>query len=134
MWIDRVKEAKKRLGMSSREIAAATEGKLSERDVIRLLGGEYKKPFVDDVIALGAALRLSPHELFGETHTVVENEKTVVDAADLQAQITSLKAEIECLKREIEHKDKLIEMKDELLEAKSELLESYRPPRAITFH
>ena len=54
MWIDRVKEAKQKSGLSYREISIATKGKLSERDVMRLLNGEYKKPFVDDVKLTGA--------------------------------------------------------------------------------
>lgn len=134
MWIDRAKEAKKRLNMSAKSISIATDGKLSERDVIKLLSGDYKKPFVDDVIALGAALKLTPKELFEESNIVVETTTTAQETSNIRQENDRLTSEVECLKKEIEHLKTLIRLKDELLEAKNELLESYRPPRSITFH
>ena len=134
MWVDRAKEAKKRLNMSAKSISIATDGKLSERDVIKLLAGDYKKPFVDDVIALGAALKLTPKELFEESNIVVETTTTAQETSNIRQENDRLTSEVECLKKEIEHLKTLILLKDELLGAKNELLESYRPPRAITFH
>ena len=123
MWIDRVKEAKKALGLSSRKIALKTEGKLSERDVTRLIGGEYKKPFVDDVIALGAAVNLSPQQLFAETNAIIELSSSAVEAADLKAdnaslsaRVQSLELEVSYLKDMIEHKDKIIRLLEKNLE------------------
>ena len=108
MWIDKVKEAKKTLNMSNKAISLATNGKLSERDVMRLIGGEYKKPYVDDVITLGAALKLTPQQLFGEENMVVESASTATEN-------TALKARIDLLERELAHKEELLALKDELL-------------------
>lgn len=115
MWIDRVKEAKQKLDLSYREISIETKGKLSERDVMRMIKGEYKKPFVDDVIALGAALKLSPKELFEETNLVVETTAAAEKSTEIRNENEKLLAEIEMLKRDLEHKIELIAAKDELL-------------------
>lgn len=133
MWIDKVKEAKKALGLSNRAISVETKGKLSERDVMRLLNGEFKKPFVDDVIALGAAVKLSPQQLFGDANSVVENASTIADIAELKLTNCALAAEKENLKNEITHKNEILKLKEELLDMyrnsknlQDELLEMYR--------
>jgi transcriptional regulator with XRE-family HTH domain len=115
MWIDRAKEEKKRLNMSCRDISIATKGKLSERDVTKLLNGEYKRPPFDDVIALAGALHLSPLDLLTDTDLVIENAKTAAEASDMKAKQSELEAEIEKLKSDLEHKIELIAAKDELL-------------------
>lgn len=125
MWLETVKEAKKKLGISCKAISVATAGKLSERDVIRLLGGEYKKPFVDDVIALGAALKLTPQQLFDEGNVVMDTS-TATELSDLRAKVTALNAKIEALETDLAYKNDLLKIKDELLEAKNELLATYR--------
>ena len=81
---------------------------------MRLLAGEYKKPFVDDVITLGAALKLTPQQLFGEENMVVESASTVSDIADLKRENEDLKRVNERLKNEIAHKKEVIALKDEL--------------------
>ena len=116
MWIDRVKEAKKALGLSNRAISVATKGKLSERDVTRLIGGEHKRPFVDDVIALGEAVQLTPQQLFGEMNTIVANADIICENKRLKEESASLSARIEMLERELAHRDQVISLKDELLE------------------
>lgn len=133
MWIDRVKEVKKEKQLSNRKIAIATNGRLSERDVIRLLAGEYKKPFVDDVIALGDAVGLPPEKLFSETNSIVQSEKTVVEANEAKAQVIELTAKVESLEKEIAHLNELIKIKDELIEAKSELINSYKLNTPLIF-
>lgn len=109
MWIDKAKEAKKNLNISYEAISLATNGKLSKRDVMRLLAGEYKKPFIDDVITLGAALKLTPQQLFGE-------ENMVVESASSASENTALKARIDLLERELAHKEELLALKGELLD------------------
>ncbi len=116
MWIDRAKEAKQQLHMSCRDISLATKGKLSERDVTRLLNGEYKKPFVDDVIALGAALNLSPQELLAETNSVVENAKSAEETSDLKAKTTEMKSKIEKLELEVRYLNEVIALKDTIID------------------
>ena len=124
MWIDRVKEAKKTLHLSSREISIKTEGKLSERDVIRLINGEYKKPFVDDVIAIGAALNLSPEQLFRETSVVVETKSAAVESDEIKADNESLSAKVENLEREIAYLKELINHKDKIIRLLEKNLEN----------
>lgn len=115
MWIDRVKEARQKLGLSYREIASKTNGKLSERDVMRMIKGEYKKPFVDDVIDLGAALGLSPKDLFEEANLVVESTATAQESSKISNENEKLLAEIEKLKTVIEHQKELLTAKEDLI-------------------
>ena len=117
MWIDRVKEAKKKLNISYKEISIATNGKLSERDVMRLFNGDYKKPFVDDVITLGAALKLTPAQLFEDSSLVVETVATVQETNEIIEKNKDNLAKIEALEKELAHKNELIKVKDELIEA-----------------
>lgn len=116
MWIDRVKEAKQKLGLSYQEIASRTSGKLSQRDVMRMIKGEYKRPNVEDVIELGAALNLSPRELFEEANLVVESIDTAQESSRISNENEKLLAEIEKLKNELEFKNALLTAKDEIIE------------------
>lgn len=141
MWIDRAKEAKKRLNMSNRDISIATKGKLSERDVTKLLKGEYKRASFDDVIEVANALHLSLIDLLAETNTVLENAVAVEETSNIRKEneklntdVEMLNAKIECLEREISHLNALLSVKDELLSAKDELLATFRAPKALTFH
>lgn len=124
MWIDRVKEARQKLGLSYREIASKTNGKLSERDVMRMIKGEYKKPFVDDVIDLGAALGLSPKDLFVEANLVVESTATAQESSKISNENEKLLAEVEQLKTVIEHQKELIEHKDKIIRLLEKNLEN----------
>ena len=126
MWINSVKEAKKKLGMSYREISIATNGKLSERDVMRLITGEYKKPFVDDVIALGMAVKLSPKDLFEEADIVVETTAAALETTEISNENEELSKKVEQLKLEIQFKDELLKAKNELLAHKDEIIGLYK--------
>jgi transcriptional regulator with XRE-family HTH domain len=117
MWIDKAREARQKLGISYRETANRTNGKLSERDVMKMLKGEYKRPPVDDVIVLGAALNLTPTQLFEDSSLVIESAETAKEATDLRDENKRLTSEVESLKKEIEYKDKLLAAKEEALEA-----------------
>ena len=117
MWIDKTKDAKQKLGISYREIANRTNGKLSERDVMKMLKGDYKRPTVDDVIGLGAALNLTPTQLFEDSSLVIESAETAKEATDLREKNKQLPAEVECLKKQLEHKNELLAAKEEALEA-----------------
>jgi transcriptional regulator with XRE-family HTH domain len=121
MWIDRVKEAKQKLGLSYQEIASRTSGKLSQRDVMRMIKGDYKKPFVDDVIELGAALKLSPKDLFEEANLVVESTAAAQESSKISNENEKLLAEIEKLNTVIEHQKELLTAKDELIEVYKKL-------------
>lgn len=45
MWLDNLKELKKRTGMSTKQIADKTN--LPERTVTRIFGGDTDNPYVD---------------------------------------------------------------------------------------
>lgn len=115
MWIDSAKDEKKRLNMSCRDISIATKGKLSERDVTKLLNREYKRAAFDDVIALAGALHLSPIDLLADTDIVIETAQTAAEASEMKVRIAQLEAENEKLKSDLEHQKELIAAKDELL-------------------
>ena len=141
MWIDKVKEAKKKLDMSYREISIATNGKLSERDVTRLIKGEYKKPFVDDVIALGAAVKLTARDLFEEASIVVETTETAQESARIKSEnerlaseVEKLTTEVKSLEKDISHLEALLAAKNELLAAKDQLLAASRLDKPVKFN
>lgn len=117
MWIEKARDARQRLGYSYRKTANRTEGKLSERDVMKMLKGEYKRPTVDDVIVLGAALELTPAQLFEDSSLVIESAETAKEVIDLREKNKSLEAEVASLKTELDHKKALIAAKDETIEA-----------------
>lgn len=121
MWKEKIIDAKKRSGISFRAMAAKTNGQMSERQMIRLLNGESKTPFVDDVLAAGASVGLSARELFEDANSVLDSTGIADEVADLKTKNVALSAEIEMLKREIEHKEELLLLKDELLKLYREI-------------
>lgn len=121
MWKEKIIDAKKRSGLSFRAMAAKTNGQMSERQMIRLLNGESKTPFVDDVLAAGASVGLSARELFEDANSVLDSTGIADEVADLKTKNVALSAEIEMLKREIAHKEELILLKDELLKLYREI-------------
>jgi transcriptional regulator with XRE-family HTH domain len=125
MWIDKTKDAKQKLGISYREIANRTNGKLSERDVMKMLKGDYKRPTVDDVIVLGAALNLTPTQLFEDSSLVIESAETAKEAVDLREENKQLTDEVESLKIQLEHKNELLAAKEEALEAYKIIVKKY---------
>ena len=124
MWKEKIIEAKKRLGLSFKAMAAKTNGQMSERQMIRLLNGEAKTPFVDDVIVAASSVGLSARELFEDATTVIDSSGIADEVAELKTTNVALSAEVEMLKREISHKEDLIALKDELLQM-------YREMRAV---
>lgn len=101
MWRDNVKDKKKELGLTVKEMAIKSKGKLNERQITRLISGEYKTPFVDDVLALGETVGLSPKELFGEANQIISS-------AQLPSELEQLRHKVEMLEIEIKYKDELI--------------------------
>ena len=79
------------------------------------MNGEAKTPFVDDVLAVGAAVGLSARELFEDANAVLDATGIVDEVAELKKSNAVLEAENEMLKREVAHMEQLIALKDELL-------------------
>ena len=126
MWRERIIEAKKALGVSTKYMSERTMH-IPERTIIRLLNGETDNPYVDTVLEVGASVGLSPQEIFSETNLILGDKDLATLQADLDmanaekdilvTEITMLKDKIACLtaendmlKREIEHKEELINL------------------------
>lgn len=130
MWRDRILNAQKEKGISTKSMAEYAE--MSEKSVIRILNGKTQTPYVGNVISLGASVGLSPQEIFEETGVVVGNQDVAIlqaevdrltselnslntDAAQMKSQISALTVENELLKMKLEHKEELIKHKDDII-------------------
>lgn len=123
MWLDNLKELKKKTGMSPKQIAERT--KLPERTVTRIFSGDTDNPYVDTLHRIVTVLGGSLDDILADTKVVVATESlvevkenaTVIEAerdlitaenAILKDKVATLTAENEMLKMEIKHKDEII--------------------------
>ena len=131
MWRDRIIETMKEKGIKIKSVAEFAQ--LSEKTVHRMLTDPEHVPYVDNVIVVGAAVGLSPREIFSETGLVVgdqplaalqvERDRLADDLAAAQAKVAELQAELTALTKErdllqlkLDHKDELIKHKDKIIE------------------
>lgn len=123
MWLDNLKELKKKSGMSSKQIAEVT--KLPERTVIRIFSSDTDNPYMDTVQRIVAALDGKLDDVFADTKVVVatqslveiketanvaeaERDLVLVENEMLKTKVTALTTEIELLKKELQHKEELL--------------------------
>ena len=123
MWLDHLKDMKKKTGMSAKQIAEATN--LPERTVTRIFSGDTDNPYVDTLRRIVAVLGGSLDDLFAESKIVVADtsmvalqadyDKLTKEAADIQAEnvtlkdkIVTLEAELDRLRLTLEHKEEII--------------------------
>jgi transcriptional regulator with XRE-family HTH domain len=123
MWLENLKELKKKTGMSSKQIAEKT--RLPERTVSRIFSGETDHPYADTLDLIVKALGYDLGDIFADTGVVVATEsllevKDIVDVAEaekeavrienemLKAKNAALTTEIELLKKELLHKEELL--------------------------
>jgi transcriptional regulator with XRE-family HTH domain len=130
MWLDNLKELKKKTGMTVKHIAEQTN--LPERTINRIFSGETPNPYVDTLHRIVTALGSSLDEIFSDTKLVVgdenmaklsetvnaltaerdlitaERDLVTAENAILKDKVTTLTAEINMLKMEIKHKDEII--------------------------
>lgn len=123
MWLDNLKELKKKTGMSSKQIAEKT--KLPERTVARIFSGDTDNPYVDTLHRIVTTLGGSLDDILADTKVVVATESFVelkedaeVTAAErdlimvendvLKAKVATLTTELELLKKELAHKEELL--------------------------
>ena len=123
MWLDRLKELKKKTGMSVKQIADAT--KLPERTVNRIFSGDTDNPYVDTLHRIVTTLGGSLDDILADTKVVVgdadlvtlqdqvevvtaERELIVAENAILKDKVAALTAEIDMLRMQIKHKDELL--------------------------
>lgn len=123
MWLENLKELKKKTGMSSKQIAEKT--RLPERTVNRIFAGESDHPYADTLDLIVKALGYDLGDIFADTGVIVATEKLVeikesVDVVEAERDLTlvenemlksknaALTTEIELLKKELQHKDELL--------------------------
>ena len=123
MWLDNLKELKKAKGMTTKQIANATQ--IPESTIKRIFSGDTDNPYVDTIRRIAIALDSSLDEIFAETKFVVatetlaevkENAEVVEAERDLvlaelemlRAKTTAQEAEILLLKEKLHHKDELL--------------------------
>ena len=125
MWLDNLKELKKAKGMTSKQIAVATN--IPESTIKRIFAGDTDNPYVDTIRRIAIALDSSLDEIFAETKVVVatetlaevkENTEAVEAERDLvlaeleilRAKTTAQETEILLLKEQLKHKDEIFKI------------------------
>lgn len=123
MWLDNLKELKRKTGMSVKHIAEKTN--LPERTVNRIFSGDTNNPYIDTLHRIVTVLGGSLDDILADTKMVVGDENlatlqenvTVVTAerdlitaenAILKDKVATLTAEIKILQMELKHKDEII--------------------------
>lgn len=130
MWLNNIKDLKKRTGMSVKQIAEKTN--LPERTIVRIFSGDTDNPYVDTIHRIVTVLGGSLDDIFADTKVVVGEQNLVdlkesVDAvtaeketvtaekdflaaenAILKDKVTALTAENEMLKMQLMHKEEII--------------------------
>jgi transcriptional regulator with XRE-family HTH domain len=130
MWIDNLKELKKKTGMSVKQIA--DRSKLPERTVARIISGETDHPRIDTIGLIVDAMGCTLRDIFADTNVIVATEtlsevKEVAEIVEaerdevatknemLEAKINALTMENELLKSQLQHKDELLSVHKQYL-------------------
>ena len=123
MWLDNLKDLKKKTGMTAKQITDKT--RLPERTINRIFSGETDHPYADTLDIIVKALGYDLGDIFADTKVVVatddlveikecvevveaERDLTLVENEMLKAKNAALTTENELLKKEIQHKDELL--------------------------
>lgn len=123
MWLENLKELKKKTGMTAKQIAERT--RLPERTVNRIFAGESDHPYADTLDLIVKALGYDLGDIFADTGVIVATTELVeiketVDVVEaekdlalaelemLRAKATAQEMEIQLLKKELQHKDELL--------------------------
>ena len=123
MWLENLKELKKKTGMSTKQIAEKTN--LPERTVCRIFGGETDHPYADTLDLIVKALGYDLGDIFADTKVIVatddlveikenvdvveaERDLTLVENEMLKTKVAAMTTEIELLKKELQHKEELL--------------------------
>ena len=123
MWLDNLKELKKKSGMSSKQIAEGTL--LPERTICRIFNGETSNPTITTLIPIIKFLGGSMSEVFADTKAIVgdqhlatlqesvltltaERDSAITENLNLKEQIAALTNEL--LRTQLTHKDEIISL------------------------
>lgn len=132
MWREKIIEAKKARNITTKMMSEKV--RLPEQTITRILSGKTETPRIDSVLDLGAAVGLSPAELFAETISVLGDKNLVTlqeeldqanaaltalqieftslseEITDLRVKNVTLNAEIDLLRLKLEHKEEIIRL------------------------
>lgn len=125
MWLDNLKELKQETGMSSKQIAEATN--LPERTVSRIFSGDTDNPYVDTLHRIVSVLGGSLDSILADTKVVVGNVGLITLQSDidklnaditllsaensmLKDKVVNLTAENDILRMKLEHKEEIISL------------------------
>lgn len=123
MWLDNLKELKKKTGMTSKHIAEVTN--LPERTVVRIFSGDTDNPYVDTLHRIVTALGGSLDDILADTKAVVatdnliavqesanvlEAERNLIQTENdmLKTKVAALEAQIDLLNKDLQHKNELL--------------------------
>ncbi len=123
MWLDNLKELKKKSGMSIKQIAEGTL--LPERTICRIFNGETPNPTITTLIPIIKFLGGSMSEVFADTKAIVgdqhlatlqesvlnltaERDSAITENLNLKEQIAALTNEL--LRTQLTHKDEIISL------------------------
>ena len=123
MWLDKLKDLKKRSGMSTKQIADKTN--MSERTVTRIFSGETYAPGIDKLRDIVYAMGGSLDDILDESDfhlptplaEALKTENTTLQNAvnDLTDENVRLKDENAALKVEIDRLHLILEHKEEII-------------------
>ena len=125
MWLDNIKELKKKTNLSSKQIADKTG--LPERSVKRIFSGETTNPYVDTIhriaIALGSSVvgteRLAALQ---ENIEILKTDKDLLIADNnlLKSQVATLTARLELTETKLMYSEKLLAVYEHYNKLKTE--------------
>ena len=126
MWLDNIKELKKRAGTSSKQIAEGTF--MPERTVVRIFNGETANPSITTLIPIINFLGGSFDEIFADTKAIVGDKNLATLQADIDvitAERDSVVAENKILSEKVAVQTKEIELLNLKLMYTEELLATH---------
>lgn len=123
MWLDNLKELKKRSGLTVAQIAERS--KVAERTINRIFAGESDHPYADTLDPIVKAMGFDLGDVFSDTSVVVatadivdikakadsiaaESEMLIAENNALKLENTALKSEVDLLRLKLEHKEEII--------------------------
>ena len=134
MWLEALKEMKKRSGLSTKQIAEKTD--IPERTVTRIFSGDTDNPYVDTLRRIVAVLGGTLDDVFAESKTVVggqdllnaqtELNRLTGENAALVEENKALKDSVQALTAEIDRLQLTISHKEEILKHKLEIIDVYK--------
>lgn len=123
MWLDNLKELKKRTGMTAKAIAK--QANLPDATVENVLAGTVKNPRIDTIRQIVTALGGSLDEVFAESGAVIgdtklaklqeERDALIIEISKERAENAKLSTEVQLLQLKLDHKDEIILHKEQII-------------------